>query len=122
MQRASAKLLRRRGGGGYWILAVKFIDESLGDVDAVGCINEWNPCTVDYQVNVACFRKCLESSADFFLQRGKEFCATPIVSILRILTFTLNVPLQLVQLILLCLKRLRVDWCALRCVAEFSYF
>src|SRR5690242_13965219 len=90
---------RRSCRGCRRILAVEVGNERARDVDAIRGVQQRHLRSVDDHVNATRFGKSFERLANLVLQRSKEFLATTIVGGLRVLAFTLNVFLQLVQLI-----------------------
>src|SRR4029078_11080167 len=94
-------LARRCSGCGYWVLTIEFDNESLSDIYSVRCIDEWNLGSIDDHIYVPGFCKHFQSFPYIFLQRLEKFCATSIVTSLRIFAFTLNVALERFQLIAL---------------------
>ena len=79
-------------------------------------------CGIDDHVDATRLGKCFEGSADFLLQRPKDFIAATIVRVLRVLASALNILFQLFQLIDLCLQRLLIDWRSFRRFPQFVDF
>src|SRR6185503_7901489 len=104
-------LLRRRRGRrcGYRIFTVEVGNERARDVDIVRGVQQRYLRSVDNHVDATRFGKGFERFANLVLQRQKEFLATTIVVTLSVLTFTLNVFFQLVQLIDLGLQGALID-------------
>src|SRR5918993_1526801 len=96
---AISLLWRRRRHCGRRILAVEVRDERASNVGALLEVKQRHSGAIDNYVDPASFGKGFERGADFKLQRLKEFIAALVVGALRVFCPTLNVLLQLFELI-----------------------
>lgn len=93
----AADLLRRRDRGGCRILAVKFVDKSPRDVDAVGRVDKRHLASINDHIDVVLLGIDLESFANVVLKRLEDVLTALVVCRLCILALSLIILLELVE-------------------------
>ena len=80
-------------------LAIELVDESPGDIDAVGSIYQRHLAAINDHVYAALLGEGYQSFTDLFLQRSKYLLPASVVGSLSIFTLALVVFLPLLELI-----------------------